>query len=91
MKSKQWDKELRGIVVIVRHSFKLRPTRFRTPLRSLITLQCPFVFLLYWRGANNITETPTKHIPAPIQSYKSGVLLSIPHPHNTERTINTPP
>ncbi|ETI66426.1 hypothetical protein BAVI_22663 [Neobacillus vireti LMG 21834] len=34
-------------------------------------------YLIYWRGANIITETPTKQIPASIQSYKS----VIPHPH----------
>jgi len=34
-------------------------------------------YLIYWRGANIITETPAKQIPAPIQSYKSGV----PHLH----------
>lgn len=28
-------------------------------------------YLIYWRGANIITETSTKQIPAPIQSYKS--------------------
>lgn len=34
----------------------------------------------YCRGANNITETPIKQIPAPTQSYKSGVFLSMPQP-----------
>lgn len=36
-----------------------------------------------------MTETPTKQITAPIQSYKSGVFLSIPHPHKTDRMIKT--
>jgi hypothetical protein len=45
----------------------------------------------YCRGANKITEAPTKQIVAPTQSYKSGAFLSIPHPHKIDRTINTPP
>lgn len=36
-------------------------------------------------------ETPIKQMAAPIQSYVSGVFLSTPQPHNTERIINTPP
>ena len=38
-----------------------------------------------------MTKTPIKHIPAPIKSYKSGVFLSMPHPHNTDSATNTPP
>lgn len=38
----------------------------RTTIRHI--LRSPF----YWRGANSITETPIKHIPAPTQSYISG-------------------
>lgn len=35
--------------------------------------------------------TPITHMPAPIQSYKSGTFLSTPHPRKTDRTIKTPP
>lgn len=36
-------------------------------------------------------DTPRTHTNAPIQSYMSGAFLSIPHPHKTDKTINTPP
>ncbi|PUB10362.1 hypothetical protein C8K15_11977 [Paenisporosarcina sp. OV554] len=38
-----------------------------------------------------MTDTPIKHIQAPIQSYVSGIFLSIPHPQRTDNIINTPP
>lgn len=43
------------------------------------------------RGAHMITETPTRQMAAPTQSYRSGFLRSICHPQSTERMTKTPP
>lgn len=37
-----------------------------------------------------MTDTPTKHIADPAQSYASGILRSIPQPHSKDKIMKTP-